>query len=270
MRELNLNDIQKLETEMLIQLTDYIDRHNLKYYLYYGTLLGAVRHKGFIPWDDDVDIIMPRPDYEALYAIMKEEPLPMGMRPTSLETNDSTYPWITVINPATKVEAVGVGTEENLWIDIFPMDGVPEDKEAETRLHNEERRLYENHYRSRYPLFKGNGLIRTVAKFPLQVYHHILGPAYYAKKMSALAQTYDYKTSKRVNQYAYDTRIIPAYDKSLLEPGVMREFEGHLFRCPTDPEQVLSITYGDYMTLPPEDRRKGNILKAWIIDENAK
>ena len=68
-------EVQKLLTEMLGQFADYCTRHGLRYYLVGGTLLGAVRHKGFIPWDDDVDVGMPRSDYERFLELTAKEPI---------------------------------------------------------------------------------------------------------------------------------------------------------------------------------------------------
>ena len=64
MRELNINEIKKIQLEILKNVAEYCDDNNIRYFLAYGTLLGAIRHKGYIPWDDDIDIVMPRPDYE--------------------------------------------------------------------------------------------------------------------------------------------------------------------------------------------------------------
>ena len=72
MEEIEFHELRKLELDILIDFAEYCDKHALRYYLYAGTLLGAVRHKGFIPWDDDVDVIMARPDYERLFLLIQK------------------------------------------------------------------------------------------------------------------------------------------------------------------------------------------------------
>ena len=67
----DLKELKKIELDILLYIDRICREHNLLYYMAYGTLLGAVRHKGFIPWDDDIDIVMPRPDYEKLIKIMR-------------------------------------------------------------------------------------------------------------------------------------------------------------------------------------------------------
>ena len=128
MKEMTLQEVQKVSLDILKDVHDFCESHNIKYSLAYGTLLGAVRHKGFIPWDDDVDIIIPRPDYERFcreyysshgYKLYCPEDPANYMVFARVCDNEHTlvktnHPWAS--------EQTGV------WIDIFPFEGLPSDE----------------------------------------------------------------------------------------------------------------------------------------------
>ena len=124
-KELSLADIQAREYELLLQFDAYCKRHSLTYCLCGGTLLGAVRHKGFIPWDDDIDLMMPRADYERLRDLSRKEPVSGDLR--VLYPGDKGYPYgaMKVVDTRTIVYERNITREEQrtgLALDIFPLD----------------------------------------------------------------------------------------------------------------------------------------------------
>lgn len=134
-RELDLREVQLLLTEMLREFDAFCSFHHLEYRLDHGTLLGAVRHKGFIPWDDDIDVSMPRPDYQRLteLAVGKES---LESFPSHLHFEDYTTglpkSFIKLFNSHTSVELPSYYPKKpinELCIDIFPIDGMPSDKD---------------------------------------------------------------------------------------------------------------------------------------------
>ena len=118
MKKITPEEIKKIQLDLLIQFAEFCKKNNLYYCLAYGTLLGAIRHKGFIPWDDDIDVIMPRPDYEKFCKLVAEKKIA-----TSLQ-NNSTYPFVKIIDTRTLVrERFAQKEEVGIWIDVFVLDG---------------------------------------------------------------------------------------------------------------------------------------------------
>ena len=128
MKYLTLEEIHKEETEILKKFISFCDENNLTYYICGGTLLGAIRHKGFIPWDDDIDVMMPRNEFEKLEKILNEKKIAENLSFISYDNGNMHYPFGKVINTNIKIDdsCVKDKLEQYLWIDIFPMDGIPE------------------------------------------------------------------------------------------------------------------------------------------------
>lgn len=129
MTQEELRKLQLCELDMLKEILKIIDKHNLRYFMLGGTMLGAVRHKGFIPWDDDIDLGMPRPDYEKFIEICKTElnqPLKLVYYKNQDKTDRFSY-FVQIQNTDTKI-IQHIAKEEyqtHVWIDIFPLDGMP-------------------------------------------------------------------------------------------------------------------------------------------------
>ena len=133
MKQLNIREIQLEEVEILKEFIKFANENNLKYYLSGGTMIGAVRHQGFIPWDDDIDIAMPRPDYDRLINLAKTKKISEELEIKSLELGNLAYPFVKIINK--NIDIVSKSAEDkNLWIDIFPIDAVPSDYEEQKKL----------------------------------------------------------------------------------------------------------------------------------------
>ena len=132
-----MNDLQKVEFDILKAFLEVCERLNLKYYLVCGTALGAVKYQGFIPWDDDVDVALPREDYE-IFCKKAGELLPKGFFLQTYKT-DKAYPAIfaKIRNSNTTffektIEKLPIN--HGVYIDVFPLDGYPEDKKTAKRL----------------------------------------------------------------------------------------------------------------------------------------
>ena len=271
--ELSREQIHRELYEMLCKFADYCEAHKLRYYLVGGTLLGAVRHQGFIPWDDDIDVGMPRPDYEKFLDLVKNNPIADNLVVRSNRLDNFVLPYAELHNDDIRLER---RTSEfidedyqvlHLFLDIIPQDGFPESKMKTRFLLAEMAFLRKLSSHSRSKLFHGTNPIRALLKTPTVLIGRLI-------------------TNKRIIDFMDNTARKRPFDKSKYVGGVtfglygfgercLREeytadrfvtFEGQQFRAPGCVESYLAAIYGaDYMQLPPESKRKDHGLRAWRV-----
>lgn len=261
MKELTLREAQQGELAVAKEFDKICRELGLDYCLAYGTLIGAVRHGGFIPWDDDIDIMMPRPDYDELIKYLsenKEKIYPLELM--HYTTNDK------YIYPIARLSDSRYGVKYNrakdyglgLFIDIYPMDGVGNDPELGKELINGQmldiKKMNlagtDKYYRS------NGGLLRDIPKFLFWLYANIRGPKHYAAKLDRNGQKYDYADSKYIAETNWELPIV--YEKEWFFPTEYGKFEDTVLRLPKNYDKVLRVLYGDYMQLPPVEDRRGH------------
>lgn len=269
MKQLSSKEIKKIELKILLNFNEFCRENNLRYYLAGGTLLGAIRHKGFIPWDDDIDVCMPRPDYERFIRSYSQAQSCYELKSNYLKNFSA--PFTKVIDIRTKVlsQFNESGVDTNLWIDIFPVDGLPENL---TEVQN----IYDkcNFYRtvlnlSSAKLGEGKTAFRKYSKYLLKPLAQIYGKKRCIDKIERIASRYPYETSKYVGAitwglYGVGERML----KSEFEKEVEVEFEGHKFPAFSCWDSYLKGLYGDYMQLPPVEKRKTHDMVAYLLDED--
>lgn len=245
-------DIKPVQNEILKILRVFqqlCEKHSLRYYAYCGTALGAVRHKGFIPWDDDLDVLMPRPDYIKFVAIAKNE-LPNRYRWQSIETDTSyryTFGKVRVAdaNEVVKVsKASRLNLEGGLYIDVFPLDGF---------VSSEISRLF---WHIKRALFR-RGFTRWFGLIPY--WYGVHNQASRLRFQDWMSKR-DYDSSVMVaGVSAYDAYLTPerwVFPKRWFDDWKDMPFEDGSIRVPGGILEMLKGMYGDYMKLPPEEARK--------------
>ena len=254
-----MNELQKKLTEMLSWFHDTCVKHNLCYYIIAGTMLGAVRHGGFIPWDDDIDVGMPRSDYEK-------------MRELTLEVNRGSryifeypgkdnpeYPYLYAKiydTQTTLMEKTRHPIKRGIYIDIFPLDGIGDSIE-EAKVN----------YKPFYRAFALNLMItapflkrRTLRKNLAVVIGRIVSPAFVrretlAKKIDRLCKRYDFDDSKLVSNLLGGSKMKGIVPREYFGTPTLVKFEGVEVYGLENPHAYLSSMYGNYMELPPIEKR---------------
>ncbi len=251
---LTREEIQCRELKLLAYFDGFMRKHNLTYFMSGGTLLGAVRHKGFIPWDDDADLMMPRDDYEKLLSLFKDED---EYRLSSIETDpEYQYPYARLWDPATEIEWSNYDTEKiGVFVDIFPIDGFP-DSRLLSDIHVINIRLLTELWHTVMKAGPGNDLhfkkLRKMVRPFLKD-----DPQVYLRRINKAGKRYSWKNSRfagvsTLTHYMFKERN----PKNIYEETVYLPFEHLSLPAPSGYSTYLTNLYGDYMTPPPESARK--------------
>jgi len=272
-KELTHRQIQLEELKILMEVDRFCRENGLKYSLCSGTLIGAVRHKGFIPWDDDIDICMPRPDYEKMLEIVEKDKGHIGkFCVKNLRFNNTILPFSKVVNKNILTENEFSGEEEKdpLWIDVFPMDGMPEDeKQAKkfcNRLRNMKKTLLSLTIYDKALRVRSSNMFKYVIKLLCKKIIGKRNAKRIAKKMNEYAQRYDYERSIFVADSVFEYIPSAKLTKKDLEPIEM-PFEGKKVYVMQGYDKYLTSQYGNYMTPPAKKDQTTHSFRAYRIGE---
>lgn len=261
-----LKSLQSIELEILLEVDRICKKHNIKYFLVAGTLLGAIRHKGFIPWDDDVDICMPIEDYYKFCKVAKTE-LKKDYFLQNFKTDFSDR-WFAKVRKSntTCIEKGYINSKihQGIWIDIFPLIGVKNDQkwlDSVTKKATFAKKLLSKRFSSTQA-FKSLSIEKKILKFvPICIIRFVAELIY--RTIFKKYHKYDYC------YYLWgDSKIRSRFKSDLFDNICEIEFEGHLLPAPERWNEYLSIVYGDYMTPPPPEKRNGGSHTLEIVDVN--
>lgn len=264
MEKLSLQQIQNSSLEILKKVDQLCLQLNLHYYIAYGTLIGVIRHHGFIPWDDDLDIQMPRRDFNILmeyFTTHEQELYPLKVCNRE-NTKNYTYaiPRITDSRYIMKSTLVNeIDTECGTFIDVYPLDAMGTSEYS--ALKTWKKIDFLNKLYSLYINGKGIGNSKiTFFKYPLHLLLHLMGksfPQYIQKKTERLLSQYDWDSSNYVGPLVWGT-FFETYKKEIYAQTERKLFENIEVTIPKDYDFILRYIYDDYMKLPPIEQRIGH------------
>ena len=262
MKPIDINQMKEIELNILKYVDGICKENNIKYSLAGGTLLGAIRHQGFIPWDDDIDIILVRSEYERLIDILKRGKIYKLIYP---EMDNYWHPFAKLVDPKT-IMVLEDKYETNIpdlgvYIDIFAVDGCPDERKNQISFQRSLRKELNDIRLSFFNSYNASGkrwkrIVKRVVLFPKFIYLRITGTPQ-KRKMALLEHMKKYKLEE--SRYAgfllsvYDNEILP---KEYYTDTIEVQFENGLFQGLKNYDEYLKALYHDYMILPPEEKRK--------------
>lgn len=271
MKKMKQQEVQPLLLNLLKALKEYFDKHNLEFYLTGGTLLGAIRHHGFIPWDDDIDVIVRKDVFEALFSLAEKDPFIDEKRRYRIlcpSAGTNIKPVFQLVDTKTVVYGKNVEKQyaNGLWIDIFCMSYWPDDIKDARRMFRRQKllkkmlqvticgNLRDKKYKLIYPLI-----------FPVKqmMIRTGLDGHYWSKKILQLGE---YPPSSYIGNLCWASSLKDRYPIHYFSEGMKVQFEGNEYDAPKEYDAILTQFYGNYMQLPPESERINHSFDAYYID----
>lgn len=260
----NVRLMQKVQLEIMEAFHNICKKNGICYYMVGGTLLGAVRHKGFIPWDADVDIAMPRKDYDLFINKYSEQLLPKYRLLTHENYKYFTKPHALIIQEGSVLKTEYDLLNRNyaspgIYIELFPLDNVPKDRNKQLKQDKKIIRIEQAIYRKASLLFKNDTWFKRISKY---IVRFLLYPISFRRLGAMLQSTMkQYNTTEdytgllcsMAGKHGYKKESLP---KEMYGDPVLLEFEGSFFYAPIEYKKFLEHYYGDYMTLPSKEEQE--------------
>lgn len=256
-RIIESNELKKIENEILIYIKEVCERENIMYYLSGGTVLGAVRHGGFIPWDDDIDLYMYRKDYQKFTEVMRHSDPRFKLLYLDTDRN-YTLPLPKVIDTRTILTQLNQIEKEpiGVYVDVFILDNVPDDEQIRHKYINKMRRLIDLWT---FAQCKDSGTHSGIKGCIYKIIRNILwaiGPRFFAVRLDKMAKKYYSIETEYCGNITYSPNVYKAVTKKdIYGKGAPLLFEGIKYNAPQKVDEYLRHLYGDYMEFPPVDER---------------
>lgn len=261
MKKIDSKELKELQYNLLLYIKEVCEKYDIKYFIGYGTLLGAVRHKGFIPWDDDIDVILLRQDYERFVEVMKGETHEY-YRFCDIKNGERCHgPYGIMEDTRTAVtherfDAVLL-KDEGVSVDIFPLDDLPDNENAIKKIIKYQK-LWKafNNLRVSVKFPESDNLMRKAVKAVGKIAAHIIGKRRIYHNIRKVSKKKFDSECHMVGDLMCDPDVRTCFPKEIFEETTELLFEKDYFKAPKYYERFLERCYGDYMQFPPEEERR--------------
>jgi len=257
MKAIEINELRKLQLQIMQAIHDFCTNNNIRYSISGGTLIGAVRHKGYIPWDDDIDCMMPRPDYEKFVKTFNENNNSDFKVFSSYNDSFFFQPFAKVVNTKTTLIEHEDRPQPNLgvYVDVFPIDGLPNNEKAREQYWN---MIAKKKNFSTVVYSKSNKKEHGMKKLARKVLFCLFRPFpanWYANKLHKLGMKNPFEGSNFVANSIFGYHKKEQMPKNIFDSYVLLKFEDRKFYAVKDYNTYLSNLFGDYMQLPPKEKQ---------------
>lgn len=252
MKKIEIEELKKIQIQILDNVVDFCDKEGLTYFLAYGTLIGAIRHNGYIPWDDDIDLVMPRKDYD--YFLKNYNKNTDRYKVVDYEI-DSTYlyPFGKVIDTKTMLrENCHIHYDLGVNIDIFPLDKVDE----EGKLLATERRIRKIIFLKTMPWSKKRSFVKNLVLIVGRIVFSVIPLKVLINRTIQYGKSLNQTQSTKVSVPVDGAPSVKVWEKKWFDETEYHIFEKREYKIPAGYDPWLRSVYGDYMEVPPEDQRE--------------
>lgn len=267
MKQIDLVQLKKIEVEMLDYLCSVCEKNKISYFLDSGTLLGAVRHKGFIPWDDDIDIAIPREDYRKLITKVNKENGRYKIF-SIYDNKDYFYPYAKLVDTYTRIEEADAKNPPDMgvYIDLFPLDYLPE-RSICRRIYQE--KLWFYRYLWGASISEKEKWKNNKVKYLLFLYAVKKGWKHWVNKVDCYVKRHSKKKTRYKANMVGTMNRYRCVNASCFDKTEQLEFEGRMYNVPAKYDEYLKELYGDYMQLPPKEKQVSNhSFYAYYVDSH--
>ena len=268
MKEIGQERLKEIQLEIIDVVMKFCADNGLKCWLNGGTLLGAVRHKGYIPWDDDIDLGMLRPDYDKFMAMFNEKNERYKFVSAEIDSESFVYFGKVLDTSTVLYEPDEKGDKLSVYIDIFVMDNAPIDEAEQKKMFRRRNILFVCNLGRKLPVFlkpTRGGFLRRIAVSLFRAVLRVFPRHYFVKELVKNAKRYAYQDTGFVGDFVGLHNAVIRRER--LEEMTGLDFEGRKYNAPVGYDEWLTLLYGDYMQLPPAEKRVStHFFKAYEMD----
>lgn len=250
---MSVAEMRQVQQSILDKVHTFCEENKIKYFLAAGTLLGAIRHKGYIPWDDDIDLYMLREDYNKIEALFNKL-APQNLRLLSLKTEEKyTYPFIKIEDTTTALVEDNNSFQCGINIDVFPVDGIPDDEKKLSEFYRKLSRFETIDSIKTTKISSKRSFIKNAILVIGKILTSLISIRTLSIKRDAFIRDEKF-TSKKVGEistFAYKKQ----FPRNLFDETKDVLFEGKYYKSPKDWDLFLKLKFGDYMKLPPLEQQ---------------